>query len=57
MKTAQLFPKPKRRMKQPTKYRLRQTIREYERRIIELQEENQALRRPWWKRINWRKVG
>lgn len=57
MKTAQLFPKPKRRMKQPTKDRLRQTIREYERRIIELQEENQALRRPWWKRINWRKVG
>ena len=56
MKSPQLFPKPKRRMKQPTKDALRQTIRDHETRIIELRAENERLRLPWWRRIFGRDV-
>lgn len=57
MTTPQLFPKPRKRLRQPSKRILRDELRRAADRIIELQEENEALRRPWWKRINWRKVG
>lgn len=77
MTNPQLFPKPRKRLRQPSKKVMRDELRRAADRIIELQEENEALkfykdecfaaydelaktvkpRRPWWKRINWRKVG
>ena len=67
MKQAQLIPKPKKRMRQPTKADMRQnlidaaeTIINLGGRVIDLHNENedlrQQLRRPWWRRIFGRDV-
>jgi hypothetical protein len=55
---SELFPKPKRRMVQPAKSvlydHLRVAAEELERTHTEneaLREENERLRRPWWRRI------
>lgn len=51
MKTPQLFPKPRKRMRQPRKDVMRDELRRAADRIIELRAENERLRRPWWRRI------
>lgn len=52
MNDQQLFPRPPRRMKQPTKEQLRQAVAELTLQVERLRAENEHLRRrPWWRRI------
>lgn len=43
--------KPRRRMKQPTKDYIRAELKLADAEIVRLREENELLRRPWWKRL------
>lgn len=55
MKNHDLIPRRPRRMKQPTKDQLRDTLARAADEIQRLRLENERLRRPWWRRI-WRKA-
>lgn len=49
--TQSMFPRDRRRMKQPTKDRLRDQLAIAASRIEQLTAENESLRRPWWRRL------
>ena len=54
--TERLFPRPPKRMKQPRKDTLREQLALAASEIERLRVENEALRRPWWRRIIRRKA-
>ncbi|WP_165394480.1 hypothetical protein [Pseudoxanthomonas winnipegensis] len=54
--TGQLFPKPPRRLKQPTKAVLRQQLATITEEVIQLRAEVEHLRAPWWRRLIRRKA-
>lgn len=49
--TAQLFPKPPKRMRQPRKDTLREELARAADEIERLRTENEHLRQPWWRRL------
>lgn len=55
MKSPDLIPRQPRRMRQPTKDQLRDSLARAADEIQRLRLENERLRRPWWRRI-WRKA-
>lgn len=54
--TDQLIPRAPRRMKQPRKELLRDTVEALTAENIRLRQENERLRLPLWKRLFWRKA-
>lgn len=54
--TSQLFPKPPKRMRQPTKEQLRDQVATVTEDNIRLRAEIDHLRRPWWRRLFQRKA-
>lgn len=52
MSTDQLIPRLPRRMKQPRKDTLRQTIRNRDAEVYRLKAEIERLRTPWWRKVS-----
>ncbi|HYG07720.1 MAG TPA: hypothetical protein VD865_15110 [Stenotrophomonas sp.] len=54
--TDQMFPKPPKRMRQPTKHYLRTCLAETAEENARLRAENERLRQPWWRRFFQRRA-